>query len=118
MISLAAAARIASAVTIGPVGSFVVANKTISPDGVPRAAVLAGGTFPGPLVHLSYHRHHPVAPPRGSSWVPSDVALRVPKRYPPAGPAGGIWSIWGRGHMRGSAGGGERKYIHVTCLHL
>ncbi|CAK5266519.1 unnamed protein product [Mycena citricolor] len=68
--------------------------------------------------HLSYHRHHPVAPPRGSSWVPSDVALRVPKRYPPAGPAGGIWSIWGRGHMRGSAGGGERKYIHVTCLHL
>ncbi|CAK5272431.1 unnamed protein product [Mycena citricolor] len=29
---------------------MVVANKTIAPDGFPRAAVLAGGTFPGPLV--------------------------------------------------------------------
>ncbi|CAK5283001.1 unnamed protein product [Mycena citricolor] len=50
LISLAAAARIVSAATVGPVGSLVVANKTISPDGIPRAAVLAGGTFPGTLV--------------------------------------------------------------------
>ncbi|CAK5275021.1 unnamed protein product, partial [Mycena citricolor] len=50
LIFLASAARIVSAATVGPVGSLVVANKTISPDGIPRAAVLAGGTFPGTLV--------------------------------------------------------------------
>ncbi|CAK5282922.1 unnamed protein product [Mycena citricolor] len=50
LLSLAASVRLTAGLAIGPVGSFVVANKTIAPDGVPRAAVLAGGTFPGPLV--------------------------------------------------------------------
>ncbi|KAI0807084.1 phenoloxidase [Fomes fomentarius] len=35
---------------IGPVTDLVVANANISPDGLERAAVLAGGTFPGPLI--------------------------------------------------------------------
>ncbi|CAK5284651.1 unnamed protein product [Mycena citricolor] len=67
-------------------------------------------------LHLSYHRHHPVAPLRGSYWVPSDVALRVPNRYPPAGPAGGIWSIWGRGicgDQQGGCRGGGGGSVHI-----
>ncbi|CAK5274943.1 unnamed protein product [Mycena citricolor] len=50
LLSLVAVARMASGLTIGPIGLLVVANATIAPDGIPRAAVLAGGTFPGPLV--------------------------------------------------------------------
>ncbi|CAK5261845.1 unnamed protein product [Mycena citricolor] len=42
------------------------------------------------LPHLSYHRHHAVLPPRGTYWVPSDVLLRVPSRYPLAGGGGAI----------------------------
>ncbi|KAG6906721.1 hypothetical protein DXG01_012436 [Tephrocybe rancida] len=40
----------ASAVTVGPVGDLVVSNKVIAPDGIPRSSVLAGGTFPGPVI--------------------------------------------------------------------
>ncbi|TBU24146.1 laccase B [Dichomitus squalens] len=36
--------------SIGPVTDLVIANKDISPDGSIRPAVLAGGTFPGPLI--------------------------------------------------------------------
>ncbi|CAK5284939.1 unnamed protein product [Mycena citricolor] len=51
LLSLTAAARMASGHIIGPVGYYLeVVNQTIAPDGVPRAAVLAGGTFPGPLI--------------------------------------------------------------------
>ncbi|KAJ6528614.1 laccase [Mycena vulgaris] len=35
---------------IGPVANLEIVNKHISPDGFPRSAVLAGGTFPGPLI--------------------------------------------------------------------
>ncbi|KAJ7241454.1 laccase 2 precursor [Mycena rebaudengoi] len=35
---------------LGPSGTLNVANKVISPDGFVRPAVLAGGTFPGPLI--------------------------------------------------------------------
>ncbi|TBU28930.1 laccase [Dichomitus squalens] len=35
---------------IGPVTDLTVANANISPDGYERAAVLAGGSFPGPLI--------------------------------------------------------------------
>ncbi|CDO69696.1 Laccase [Trametes cinnabarina] len=35
---------------IGPVTDLVLVNKVVSPDGVPRSAVLAGGTHPGPLI--------------------------------------------------------------------
>ncbi|KAJ7513172.1 laccase [Mycena galericulata] len=35
---------------IGPHASLEIVNKNISPDGYPRPAVLAGGTFPGPLI--------------------------------------------------------------------
>ncbi|PIL30321.1 transporter [Ganoderma sinense ZZ0214-1] len=35
---------------IGPVTDLTIANKVIAPDGVPRDTVLAGGTFPGPLI--------------------------------------------------------------------
>ncbi|KAJ7301517.1 laccase 3 [Mycena albidolilacea] len=35
---------------IGPVGGLEISNKHIAPDGFPRSAVLAGGTFPGPLI--------------------------------------------------------------------
>ena len=35
---------------IGPVTDLNIVNADISPDGFERAAVLAGGTFPGPLI--------------------------------------------------------------------
>ncbi|CAL1710148.1 unnamed protein product [Somion occarium] len=35
---------------IGPVADLHIVNKDIAPDGVSRATVLAGGTFPGPLI--------------------------------------------------------------------
>ncbi|KAI0747845.1 laccase [Daedaleopsis nitida] len=35
---------------IGPVTDLVISNANVSPDGFERAAVLAGGTFPGPLI--------------------------------------------------------------------
>ncbi|CAK5265814.1 unnamed protein product [Mycena citricolor] len=57
LLLLTAASRLAYGSTIGPVGTLVVANKTIAPDGLPRAAVLVGGTFPGTLVtgHIGDH---------------------------------------------------------------
>ncbi|KAF9076431.1 laccase lcc6 [Rhodocollybia butyracea] len=36
--------------TIGPVTDLVIENADIAPDGFTRAAVLAGGTYPGPLI--------------------------------------------------------------------
>nr|AAO38869.1 laccase [Rigidoporus microporus] len=35
---------------IGPVADLHISNANISPDGFTRAAVLAGGSFPGPLI--------------------------------------------------------------------
>nr|VWO94552.1 Calcium dependent mitochondrial carrier protein [Ganoderma boninense] len=35
---------------IGPVTDLVIANKVIAPDGFARDTVLAGGSFPGPLI--------------------------------------------------------------------
>ena len=35
---------------IGPVTDLTIKNANISPDGYERAAVLAEGTFPGPLI--------------------------------------------------------------------
>ncbi|KAJ6549616.1 laccase B [Mycena vulgaris] len=35
---------------IGPSTSLPIVNKVISPDGYTRSSVLAGGTFPGPLI--------------------------------------------------------------------
>ncbi|KAJ7152774.1 laccase [Mycena filopes] len=49
-LGLALFTRIALAVTVGPVGEILINNKTVTLDGASRAAVLAGGTFPGPLV--------------------------------------------------------------------
>ncbi len=36
--------------SIGPVTELDIVNKVIAPDGVARDTVLAGGTFPGPLI--------------------------------------------------------------------
>ncbi|KAG7439481.1 putative laccase 5 [Guyanagaster necrorhizus] len=36
--------------SIGPVANMQIVNADIAPDGFTRGAVLAGGTFPGPLV--------------------------------------------------------------------
>ena len=35
---------------IGPVTDLTISNGDISPDGYTRAAVLAAGSFPGPLI--------------------------------------------------------------------
>ncbi|KAH7891011.1 laccase [Phlebopus sp. FC_14] len=35
---------------LGPVSTLNIVNKVISPDGYARSTVLAGGTFPGPLI--------------------------------------------------------------------
>ncbi|KAK0191813.1 laccase [Armillaria mellea] len=39
---------------IGPVANMQIVNANIAPDGFTRGAVLAGGTFPGPLPFCSY----------------------------------------------------------------
>ena len=41
---------VGSYAAIGPVADLEISNVDISPDGFTRAAVLAGGTFPGPLI--------------------------------------------------------------------
>jgi iron transport multicopper oxidase len=49
--ALVALSAVASAyASIGPSASISIVNKVISPDGFPRSAVLAGGTFPGPVI--------------------------------------------------------------------
>lgn len=35
---------------IGPVTDLEIVNGAVAPDGISRQAVLAGGTFPGPLI--------------------------------------------------------------------
>lgn len=35
---------------IGPVTDLKIVNRDIAPDGFTRPAVLAGGSFPGPLI--------------------------------------------------------------------
>ncbi|KAJ7642439.1 laccase [Mycena polygramma] len=35
---------------IGPTASLTIVNKNLAPDGFNRSTVLAGGTFPGPLI--------------------------------------------------------------------
>ncbi|KAG6325988.1 hypothetical protein ID866_13101, partial [Astraeus odoratus] len=35
---------------LGPVSSINIVNEVVSPDGFSRSAVLAGGSFPGPLI--------------------------------------------------------------------
>ncbi|KAG6864209.1 hypothetical protein C0991_011545, partial [Blastosporella zonata] len=40
----------ASVQAIGPVTDLLISNKLIAPDGVTRSTVLAGGTFPGPVI--------------------------------------------------------------------
>ncbi|KAG6907773.1 hypothetical protein DXG01_007486 [Tephrocybe rancida] len=52
LLGLCAAASLfgAGAVTIGPVGDLVISNSEVAPDGISRSAVLAGGTFPGPII--------------------------------------------------------------------
>ncbi|KAJ7728919.1 laccase 1 [Mycena metata] len=39
--------------SIGPSGELEIANKHIAPDGFSRSAVLAGGTFPGPVIRIN-----------------------------------------------------------------
>ncbi|RPD65835.1 laccase 1 [Lentinus tigrinus ALCF2SS1-7] len=41
---------LSSFAAIGPVTELTIVNANISPDGYERAAVLAGGSFPGPLI--------------------------------------------------------------------
>ncbi|KAJ7202279.1 yellow laccase [Mycena pura] len=36
--------------SIGPIAELEIVNKVIAPDGFTRSTVLAGGTFPGPLI--------------------------------------------------------------------
>ncbi|KAJ7923516.1 laccase 2 precursor [Mycena leptocephala] len=38
------------ATSIGPVANLPIVNKVIAPDGFTRKTVLAGGTYPGPLI--------------------------------------------------------------------
>lgn len=35
---------------LGPIATLPIFNRNIAPDGFSRAAVLAGGTFPGPVI--------------------------------------------------------------------
>ena len=53
-LSLAALAALCSLPTalaaIGPTATLTISDASVTPDGYARAAVLAGGTFPGPLI--------------------------------------------------------------------
>ncbi|KAK7024867.1 laccase [Favolaschia claudopus] len=42
--------RGAFAASVGPIANLDIVNKRIAPDGFSRSTVLAGGTFPGPLI--------------------------------------------------------------------
>ncbi|ETW84726.1 laccse sensu stricto [Heterobasidion irregulare TC 32-1] len=50
VIPLAALLPTVALASIGPVADLHIVNKNISPDGFSRDTVLAGGTFPGPLI--------------------------------------------------------------------
>ena len=39
-----------SLASIGPITDLKIVNGAVAPDGISRQAVLAGGTFPGPLI--------------------------------------------------------------------
>ena len=39
-----------SSAALGPESSLEIVNKVIAPDGFTRNTVLAGGTFPGPVI--------------------------------------------------------------------
>lgn len=41
------------AATIGPVADLHITNAVISPDGHNRTAILAGGSYPGPLIRAN-----------------------------------------------------------------
>ncbi|KAJ7166783.1 laccase 1 precursor [Mycena filopes] len=43
--------------SIGPIGNLQIVNKQIAPDGFSRSTVLAGGTFPGPLIKATKGAH-------------------------------------------------------------
>lgn len=44
------ALALGSYAAIGPVADLHIVNKDLAPDGVTRPTILAGGTFPGPLI--------------------------------------------------------------------
>jgi hypothetical protein len=49
-------AMVGSAIAVhilGPVTTFPITNGIVSPDGFARAAILGGGSFPGPLIQAS-----------------------------------------------------------------
>ncbi|KAI0290169.1 laccase [Russula brevipes] len=50
VVTLAALSGKVSAVAIGPTTDLPIKNGMVSPDGFSRAAVLAGNSFPGPLI--------------------------------------------------------------------
>lgn len=49
-LAFALSAKIVAGATVGPVGTMVIQNATVTLDGSSRAAVLAGDSFPGPVV--------------------------------------------------------------------
>ena len=44
---------------IGPVTDLHIVNDAVAPDGISRQAVLAEGTFPGPLIRGNKVKHGP-----------------------------------------------------------
>ena len=48
----------AYAATIRPVTNLVITDKTVAPDGFPRAAVVVNGSTPGPLIIGNKVRSH------------------------------------------------------------
>ncbi|KAF7984880.1 hypothetical protein HWV62_10867 [Athelia sp. TMB] len=47
---ISALATASSAATVGPVTDLVISNMYLQPDGFNRSTVVAGGSFPGPLI--------------------------------------------------------------------
>ena len=64
--------------SIGPVADLPIVNKDIAPDCFSRAAVLAGGTFPGPLIigdKVVHSCHSPVIETEGNNFNNREVDL-------------------------------------------
>ena len=63
---------------IGPVTDLAIVNGPIAPDGISRDAVLADGTFPGPVI--SGYKVHPTQPNENALFMLCTYARETTSR--------------------------------------
>ncbi|KAI9511056.1 laccase C [Russula earlei] len=87
---------------IGPVASLQIVNTPISPDGFPRSAVLADGTFPGPLIQANKSEDFSLNVLNGLTNSTMDLVTSVYKDANPLQHWHGIWQ-WTTNYADGGA---------------